>query len=264
MIIQVPHKKELDPTNIKQDNKKQDNKKQNNIKKISIVLAVHNESENIPQVMNSIKRAVQIIRDRYIVEIIAVNDGSTDRSLYMLDRERRDNPFLTVIDHPFKKGMTAVVTSAMERASGEILIFSPADMESHPDEDIPKLLGVLEKGYDVAAGMRVGRKDGKSTSSMIGNKIISTCFKLRLHDINWIKAMTREAADTMVLKHGWVRYMLLFPHFHGMKISEVETNWYQRTYGKSKFGTMRLIESLKDLLILTFCYLKGDFSRKIL
>lgn len=225
-------------------------------KKISIVLAIHNEYENLPNVIKSIDTSKQHIDKNYSFEIIAINDGSTDNSSYMLHCLRKEYPDLNILTHNTKKGMTKVVTSAMGIASGDIIMFFPADMESHPDEDIPKLLTVLEDGFDVAAGMRVGRSDGKCITSMIGNYIVARVFKLKLHDINWIKAMTREAAKTMVLKHAWVRYMLLFPHFKGMRIKEVETKWYHRTYGRSKFGPMRLFEALKDLLLLFIFYHK--------
>jgi len=230
------------------------------IKKVSIILAVHNEAGNIPLVMQSIEKAGNSIP--YNMEVIAVNDGSTDTSLHELQRAKEKYHFLKIVNNSRKTGMTALVSRALPEVSGDVVMFFPSDMESHPDEDIPKLLKPIENGYDVAAGVRVGRKDGKVKTSNFANFVISRMFRLKLHDMNWIKAMTRPAVDTLVLKYSWVRYMLLFPHFHGMKTAEVETNWYSRTYGRSKFGLVRILDAFKDLLILVYFYFKGDFHKK--
>lgn len=227
------------------------------MKKISIVLAIHNEEGNIQAVIQSIQKAQKkIVHD---MEVIAVNDGSTDKSLHQLAKASEKCGFIKIVDHPKKMGLTQVVVSALKQASGDIIMFFPSDMESHPDEDIPKLLNLIEKGYDVVAGRRINRKDGKIFTSLLGNLLICKLFGLKIHDINWIKAMTKQAADTMVLKYSWVRYMLLFPHFNGMKITEVETNWYPRKHGRSKYGVLRIVEALKDLLILGYFYSRGDF-----
>ncbi|CAN2044482.1 hypothetical protein GMMP1_130026 [Candidatus Magnetomoraceae bacterium gMMP-1] len=232
------------------------------MKCVSIILAIHNEDYNIPIVLKSLEKVKKDLQ--YDMEVIAVNDGSTDNSLYQINKALKKYDFLKIINHPYKMGLTTVVESAIRIASGDIIMFFPCDMESHPNEDIPKLLKPIEEGYDVAAGMRIGRADGKLITSRMGNFLISKIFGLNLHDINWVKAMTREAVDTMVLKYYWVRYMLLFPHFHGMKIAEVETNWYPRTYGHSKYGPLRLIGALKDLVILGYCYYTGHFKRRCL
>jgi len=196
------------------------------IRKISVILAVKNEAKNLVSVLESIHRAMESLP--FEIEVVAVDDGSTDQSFEVLKELAQRFNYLKFHHHPLSKGLTQVVSSALPRTTGDVIMFFPADLESHPDEDIPKLLGPILEGYDVVAGRRTKRQDGRVFTSKLANYLILRFIGVKLHDINWVKAMTREASATLVLRFSWIRYMLLFPHFHGMKMTEAETKWYAR------------------------------------
>ena len=101
-------------------------------------------------------------------------------------------------------------------------MFLPADLESDPEDDIPLLLGRLDQGYDVVAGWRQGRRDGKRVASRIANVACRLLFGLEVHDLNWIKAFRREVTDGLALRSQWHRYILVMAHHEGYRIGEVK------------------------------------------
>ena len=142
---------------------------------------------------------------------------------------------------------------------GDIVIFLPADLESDPEEDIPKLIAKLNEGYDVVAGWRQGRRDGKVLASTVANLVSRRVFGLAVHDLNWIKAFRREVIESIHLRSDWHRFILMLAAAQGYQIGEVQVNYYPRTKGKSHFGLGRLPVSLLDVLVVRFLI---TFSRK--
>ena len=113
-------------------------------------------------------------------------------------------------------GLTEALNRGFREARGDILVFLPADLESDPEVDVPLLLGKLDQGYDVVAGWRQGRRDGKRVASRIANVACRLLFGLEVHDLNWIKAFRREVTDGLALRSQWHRYTLVMAHHEGL------------------------------------------------
>ena len=88
-------------------------------------------------------------------------------------------------------------------ARGEFVCFVPADLESSPLEDIPKMIRVLDDETDVVLGRRVGRGDGKQFASGIYNKLNAVLFGVRVKDGNWIKLVRRDCLRGIHLRNDW-------------------------------------------------------------
>ena len=138
-------------------------------------------------------------------------------------------------------------------------MFLPADLESDPEEDIPKLVAKLNEGYDVVAGWRQGRRDGKVFASAIANVVSQRLFGLQVHDMNWIKAFRRDVVENIHLRSDWHRYILILAAAQGYSIGEVQVNYYPRKKGKSHYGIGRIPVSFLDVLVVRFLI---TFSRK--
>lgn len=94
-------------------------------------------------------------------------------------------------------GKTAALLTGFENASGDILVTMDADLQYAP-EDLPKLLDMIEQGYDAVNGWRKHRKDSilKKVPSSLYNLISRISFGLNLHDHNiGFKAIKREALN---------------------------------------------------------------------
>ena len=123
--------------------------------KLSVVVPVYNEEGNIPLLCKNLFAILDTLP--FSFEVIAVNDGSRDRSIEELLVEAEHRPGLKVVDLRRNYGQTAATMAGIDHASGEIIVTIDADLQNDP-EDIPALIDELEEGYDVVSGWRKDRK----------------------------------------------------------------------------------------------------------
>ncbi len=224
---------------------------------VSVFLPARNEAGNIAPLFEKIAR---VFDDQHIAgEIILVDDGSTDATWTEAQNAAQKYPFARLFRHRRSLGLTEAMRTGFRECRGEIVIFLPADLESDPAEDIPKLLAKINEGYDVVAGWRQGRRDGKIFASAIANFISRRVFGLRVHDLNWIKAFRREVLENIRLRSDWHRYILMLAAAQGYSIAEAPVNYYPRTRGKSHYGIGRIPVSFLDVLVVKFLL---TFARK--
>ena len=218
---------------------------------ISVLIPAHNEAENIPELVERTARAF----DGLDVpgELIFVDDGSTDGTGDVAESLQQQYPWLRLIRHRRNRGLTAGLQSGFHASRGEFIIFLPADLESHPDEDIPKLYNKLKDGFDVVSGWRQGRADGKIFASSIYNTVSRWLFDVQVHDANWIKGFRREVIEALPpLRSDWHRFLLHISADQGWRVGEVPTNWYPRKSGHSHYGFARIPVSFLDVLVIRF------------
>jgi glycosyltransferase involved in cell wall biosynthesis len=224
---------------------------------LSVFIPARNEADNIAPLMEKLERA---FRDNALdAEVVLVDDGSTDATWNQAVAAGEQYPFLRLFRHRRSFGLTEAMRTGFRHVRGDVVIFLPADLESDPVEDIPKLLGKLNEGYDVVAGWRQGRSDGKVFASSIYNTVSRSLFHLQAHDMNWIKAFRREVLDDLHLRSDWHRFILHIAAEKGYRIGEVPVNFYPRQKGKSNFGFARIPISFLDVLVVKFLM---TFSRK--
>jgi glycosyltransferase involved in cell wall biosynthesis len=224
---------------------------------ISIFIPAYNEENNIAPLTEKINKVISKDNNNDY-ELIIVNDGSGDKTLNELEIAEKKYEFVNVISHKKNLGLTETMKSGFAKCNGEYIVFLPADLESDPEEDIPKLVGRLDEGLDLVAGWRQGRDDGKLLASKIYNIVSKSLFNVEIHDMNWIKAFKREVLDDIELRSDWHRFIVMMAANKGYKIGEVKTNWYPRNSGKSKFGLMRFPKSIIDVLVVKFNMMFGS------
>jgi glycosyltransferase involved in cell wall biosynthesis len=156
--------------------------------KLSVLMPVYNEEATLAA---AVKRVLDVAYPCE-VELIIVDDGSTDRTAEVL--AGLADPRLVKHEHPVNRGKGAAVRTGAALASGDYLIFCDADLEYSPEE-IPTLLRpVLDGEADVVFGARnfnahtaysfwyvVGNKGVTMVANVLYNAWISdleTCFKL--------------------------------------------------------------------------------------
>ncbi len=217
---------------------------------VSVFVPANNEAGNIAPLMEKIDRALSA---RGVSgEVVLVNDGSTDSTAEEAAACAVKYPYLRVINHRMRLGLTAAMKTAFRSVRGEIVVFLPADLESDPEEDIPKLLDTMAQGYDVVAGWRQGRHDGKVFASGIYNFVSRLLFGVTAHDMNWIKAFRREVLADLPLRSDWHRFVLMIAASKGYRIGEVATNYYPRSSGRTKYGFSRIPKSFLDVIVVKF------------
>jgi glycosyltransferase involved in cell wall biosynthesis len=227
------------------------------IPSVSVFIPARNEAGNVQPLFDKIIRAFNA--GQISGEIVFVDDGSTDATWEQATAAAARYPCARLYRHRKSFGLTEAMRTGFRHCRGDIVIFLPADLESDPEEDIPKLIAKLDEGYDVVAGWRQGRRDGKVLASTVANLVSRRVFGLAVHDLNWIKAFRREVIESIHLRSDWHRFILMLAAAQGYRIGEVQVNYYPRTKGKSHFGLGRLPVSLLDVLVVRFLI---TFSRK--
>jgi len=215
-----------------------------------VVVPAYNEAKNLPLLLFKIDNSFK--KNKINGEVVLVDDGSTDNTKEVTIELRKKYRFLKAIRHEVNRGLTNALITCFKNSTGQIIIFLPADLESNPEEDIPKLLNKLNEGYDMVCGWRQKRKGIKKISSNIYNMLSRLLFGINIHDLNWIKAFKREVIKDIRLRSDWHRYLAILAKSEGYRIGEVKVNAYKRKYGKSKFGISRLFIGIIDLLVVKF------------
>jgi glycosyltransferase involved in cell wall biosynthesis len=224
---------------------------------ISVFIPARDEAGNVAPLMDKIARVFRACQPDG--EVVFVDDGSTDATWAEATAAAERYPFLRLFRHRKSLGLTEAMRTGFRHARGDVVLFLPGDLESDPEEDIPKLLNKLNEGYDVVAGWRQNRRDAKVFASSVYNYVSRRLFGLDAHDMNWIKAFRREVIENIHLRSDWHRFILMIAADKGYKIGEVSVNFYPRQTGRSKYGFWRIPVSFLDVLVVKFLM---TFSRK--
>jgi glycosyltransferase involved in cell wall biosynthesis len=224
---------------------------------VSVVVPAHNEETTVGVFVERTAKAFAQIGRPW--ELVYVDDGSTDDTAAMVEAAAEVEPRVRLVRQRRNLGLTEALNRGFREARGDVIVFLPADLESDPQVDIPLLLDKLDQGYDVVAGWRQGRRDGKRFASRLANVVCRALFGLDVHDLNWIKAFRREVTDALALRSSWHRYILVMAQNEGFRIGEVKVPYQARQTGRSKFGFSRLPVSFIDVVTLKFLL---TFQRK--
>jgi len=223
--------------------------------KLSLVIPVYNESENLPILHEQILQALGSIPG-LAWELIYVDDGSTDQSPAVLEKLVQASPAHTVallLRRNF--GQTAAIAAGIDHARGEVIILMDADLQNDP-ADIPHMLEMIDQGYDVVSGWRENRQDAFITRvlpSRIANWLISTVTGVHLHDYGCtLKAYRREVLAGFRLYGEMHRFIPAYAHSVGARMVELPVRHHPRRYGKTKYGLTRTIKVLLDLITVKF------------
>lgn len=223
--------------------------------RISIVVPVYNEVENLEQLHQSVHSALAS-QTHLEWELILVDDGSSDGSQQLLGELSRDDPQHTrVIELRRNFGQTAAIAAGIDHAKGDVIVLMDADMQNDP-ADIPMMLELVEQGNDVVSGWRLNRQDKLLTRvlpSRIANGLISFVTGVHLHDYGCtLKAYRREVLTGFRLYGEMHRFIPAYAHSVGAKMVEVPVRHHPRRFGKTKYGLTRTLKVLLDLFTVKF------------
>lgn len=222
--------------------------------KLSVVIPVYNEVENLPRLYKAIHEALKAVR--YSWEMILVDDGSQDKSPEELEKLASKDPrYVKVILFRRNFGQTTAIAAGIDHASGDIVVLMDADLQNDPD-DIPAMVAKIDEGYDVVSGWRYERKDKLLTRvlpSRIANGLISWITGVHLHDYGCtLKAYRRNILSGFRLYGEMHRFIPAYAGSVGARIIEVRVNHHARKYGKAKYGLERTIKVILDLMTVKF------------
>ncbi len=220
---------------------------------VSIIVPAYNEGSRI---VGTLKSLQAIFLHQGNVELIVVNDGSTDNTSALL------SPFTTgcvVVTHPKNLGKGAAIRSGIARSQGSIIALYDADAEYEID-DLVALIKVVEEGRTrVAYGSRmIGRNPVGYWLYYIGNIVISAwtriLYGVSLTDVETgAKVFRREAYDAIALtqnRFGFEIELTARLLRAGYTIAELPIKYHPRRFSEGKKITW--IDGVQALWLLFY------------
>jgi len=223
----------------------------NDVVKLSVVVPVYNESENVTKLVDEI--AVALAEADY--EMIFVNDASSDDTLSVLTHLKKDYPMLRAISHRKNAGQSRAVRSGIIAAKGQYIATLDGDGQNDP-ADIPALFEQITRSdapdsLALVGGRRAKRQDSwaKKMGSRIGNGVRKKLLNDQADDTGCgLKVFTREAFLQLPYFDHIHRYIPALMLREGYKIEFCDVNHRHREFGVSKYTNFgRLMVSIADL-----------------
>lgn len=195
---------------------------------LSLVIPFYNEEENVSAVIAEARSAVPG------AEIIAVDDGSQDRTSSLLDAEKG----IRVIHFPKNLGQGPALYAGLLACTRPYAAMMDGDGQNDP-ADLPALLGLIRAGQaDFACGIRTPRRDSwqKRVASKIANAIRRSVLLDGAHDTGCsLKVMKREDVRFLVPFKGMHRYLPALLGAAALKLGEKPVRHRPRRAGVSKY-----------------------------
>lgn len=222
---------------------------------ISVVIPLLNEDESLQELHDWIANVMQ--SNRYLYEIIFIDDGSTDTSWQVIEQLSAKNNAVKGIRFQRNYGKSQALDAGFNLAKGAVVITMDADLQDSPDE-IPELYNlIINENFDLISGWKKKRYDNvvtKNIPSKLFNWAARKTSGLKLHDFNCgLKAYKNEVVKTVKVSGEMHRYIPVLAKNEGFNIIGEKVVQHQaRKYGVTKFGMDRFVNGFLDLITISF------------
>jgi glycosyltransferase involved in cell wall biosynthesis len=239
---------------------------------LSIIIPAYNEGQRLG-------RGLARIREYFAgepvgiagIEIIVVDDGSTDDTAQIAQQWARDIPSLRLVSNGKNRGKGFSVRHGILEARGRVAIFTDADLSS-PIEESAKLLTAIHAGNDVAIGSRaidrslisVRQSRFRESAGIIFNGFVRLFTGLPIHDTQCgFKAFVRERCGAVfeqqrIERFGFDPEVLFLAQRHGLRTAEVPVRWAHDPGTKVHMVRDSLL-MLGDLVYIRWNWLLGRY-----
>jgi len=239
----------------------------------SIVIPAFNEHARIGQ---TLERVLDCVHSHgWNAEVLVVNDGSSDDTAAIIESFAAKDPIVRLINNPNNRGKGYSVRNGMLQASGNIVMFTDADLSS-PMEEAELLFSAIREGADIAIGSRWLEVKRQTLRQPLYRRFFGRCFNAVTRMVMALpfadtqcgfKAFTREAAQTVfrlqrIERWGFDPEILFIAIKRGYSIREVPVTWGHDE--RSRISYLRDgIKMLEELAFVRWNALTGVYTKPV-
>jgi dolichol-phosphate mannosyltransferase len=220
---------------------------------LTLVIPCYNEIENIPNLRDSLFPVVEDLQRERTVEIVFVDDGSTDGTYQALADHFGHRSNVSILRHESNKGLGAAIRTGCAAAKGETIITTDSDA-TYRFSEIPALLAHLAPGIDLVTASPYQR--GGAVKNIPAYRLIlshGASFLYRLL-VDWriatytslFRAYRRKVVEEVSFDSDDYlanAEILVNAIYKGYQVAEYPTVLHIRTYGTSKTRIIRTIKA---------------------
>jgi glycosyltransferase involved in cell wall biosynthesis len=167
-------------------------------KRLTVICPVYNEESVVPLFFERFLPVAQALAANYEVELLFLNNASTDGTLSAIERLRQESPWVYVLTLSANRGYQRSLECGLRNARGDLFAFIDVDCED-PPEMILDFVRHYEAGYDIVYGERVDREEGKFIKFMrklfyqLVHRVSDDDFILYMAEFSLFTAEVRDA-----------------------------------------------------------------------
>jgi len=214
---------------------------------LSIAVPIYNEESTIPELLQRTRAVLDRIPGGPH-ELLFVDDGSSDRTLPLLEQAAHSDPRISVIALSRNFGHQAALSAALDHAVGDAVVLMDGDLQDAP-EDIPLLAERHREGYDVVYATRATRQEGwpAKLSYFLFYRLQAMLSDTRLPlDAGDFGLMSRRVVDQIRHMPERQRYLRGLRSWVGFRQLAIPLDRAERHSGQSKYGFLKLLKLASD------------------
>lgn len=209
---------------------------------LTILCPVHNEEAVVPLFFARIRPVLAKLSERYSVDLVFLNNASTDRTLEEIEKVRQSWPSTYVITTSRNVGYHASLDCGLRNTRGDLLVFIDVDCED-PPEMILEFAEKHEQGYDVVYGERVDRDEPallKSARKLFYRLLHAVADEEIILDMAEFSMFTGEVRDAIIRENSSFPFLRASIGRVGFRRVAIPFKRRKRIAGSTHYNLMRL------------------------
>ena len=231
---------------------------QENNAQISIIIPTYNESQNILQILKSIK---DNLPKNFVTQTIVVDDNSPDGTGklvedYLKNIKKMADYTIEIIHRKAKDGLSSAILKGIQHAKGDTIVVMDCDF-SHPPHIIPKLIESIKKyQYDIVVASRYikgGKIQGwslkRKTMSKFATLIAKKGLGINTHDpMSGFFAFKRNIIKGLNIDAIGYKFLLeILVKTKDVSIKEIPYTFQNRELGSSKLSIRTIFDYYRSV-----------------
>ena len=208
---------------------------------ISIVVPCYNSEQSLPDLVSRIERTLSAAGVSF--EIVAVEDGSGDRTWDVVEALARQRPFIRGFRLMRNYGQHNALLCGIRRARAGVIVTIDDDLQN-PPEEIPRLLSKLSEGYDVVYGTPQRESHGflRDAASRITKLTLQRSMgAATASSVSAFRAFRTPLREAFAQYRGAFVCIDVLLTWGGSRFSAIEVKHYPRPFGASNYTLRKLV-----------------------